>query len=125
MSNNKPKAKTRVQAWLATAKPGCCPCGENRRPRGVLCGNDDCEKTYQRLYGQDRRGENFLRVVEDIVPIDGRPRHRTVHFACKHTEVVGQAMAKLIGVRRRCPTCASGAPQDGTPPDASEARACK
>lgn len=104
----------KLDAWLATAAPGHCPCGNSLegRKRGAngevrLCAEPACRARYVELYRQDRRGESYLRDVTRVEPIPERPRHRRVHFSCEHTEDLPQSVAKLIGVRRRCPTCAT------------------
>lgn len=93
-------AERELTRWLATAKPGCCPCGKPAVK--WLCGASECRKRYMALYQKDRRGPSGLQRVVSKAPEGRRIR---VTLACGHHEDLPPSLARELGQRRHCPSC--------------------
>lgn len=102
-----------LSAWLATAKPGCCPCGREVSRKGArLCKRRKCRKDYMDFWRLEKRGPSRKSaVVRQEWRSDGKFR---IHYAClrpngktvlSHHEDLPPSLAIRVGPKRRCPVC--------------------
>lgn len=105
-----------LEAWLAKAKPGLCPCGRKVSRQGArLCKRRQCRKDYMGFWRMEKRGSTKSEVTNRTLTQDGT-RVR-IHLACVktaentvhrfyHYEDLPPSVAARVGQKRRCPTCA-------------------
>lgn len=108
-----------LAAWLATAKPGHCPCGRKVCRKGSrLCKRTQCRKDYMDFWRMEKRGPSSKSAVTGKTPTQDGARVR-IHLACcrqfgqavhryYHYEDLPPSLAARVGPRRRCPVCAKG-----------------
>lgn len=103
-----------LEAWLAKAKPGLCPCGRKVSRKGArLCKRRQCRKDYMDLWRMEKRGSTKSKVTHKTLAED--PSRIRIHYAClgqngrtirTHHEDLPPSLAARVGPKRRCPVCA-------------------